>query len=215
VAGGLFAGFATRSEGIARAEEPPLVVESKPPTEDANVAKKRVMAKLDQLARQKVELDQLTADLNSQLAKFDAALLENKAAAELGNDLAIVITEGGRGLGWSRPPYTVREVINGKVGEMQCYEQDILRTYLTRAFNDPKGPRKIRIYADQNFSHDQIYKLFAVCAQAGYQKARFILPEAPWIASGVDWKTGKAEKVERGEKEKEIELTKYAPKKPR
>ena len=38
--------------------------------------------------------------------------------------------------------------------------------YLTRAFNDSKGPKKIRIYAEQNWSHDQIYKLFAVCAKA-------------------------------------------------
>ena len=58
-------------------------------------------------------------------APFDAAFLDKMAAADLGNDLAIVVTEGGRGLGWSKPPYTVREVVNGKVGEMQCYEMDI------------------------------------------------------------------------------------------
>ena len=45
---------------------------------------------------------------------------------------------------------TAREVVNGKVGEMQCYEMDILGMYLTRAFNDSKGPKKIRIYAEQN-----------------------------------------------------------------
>ena len=151
--------------------------ETEPPTVDVDTVRKQVVAKLDQLARQKAELDQLTADLNAQLAKFDAAFLDKMAAADLGNDLAIVVTEGGRGLGWSKPPYTVGEVVKGKVGEMQCYEMDILGMYLTRAFNDSKGPKKIRIYAEQNWSHDQIYKLFAVCAQAGYQKARFILPE--------------------------------------
>jgi hypothetical protein len=50
----------------------------------------------------------------------------------------------------------------------------------------------------------------AACAKAGFKKALFVLPEAPLIASGLDWETGKVEKVERGVKEREIDLTGYA-----
>ncbi len=48
-----------------------------------------------------------------------------------------------------------------------------------------------------NWSHDQVFKLFAACAQAGYKKARFILPEAIHRLLGFDWKTGKPEKPRR------------------
>ena len=69
VAGGLFAGSRRRSDGVARATEP-LVIETEPPTVDADTVRKQVVAKLDELARQKAELDQLTADLNAQLAEI-------------------------------------------------------------------------------------------------------------------------------------------------
>lgn len=213
-AGALALGTFGRSASVSHATEPGAPVAPPAPAEDPDPLK-RLEKRKAELEKQKKELDAALADLKSEKQKLEESQKAKDAAAELGGELAVVVTEGGRGLGWSKPPYTVREVVNGKIGEMQCYDLDILTVYLTRAASDPKGPKKLRIYADGHWSHDQIYKLFAVCAQAGYKKALFILPEAPLIASGVDWKTRKAEKVEYGEKEKEVDLTKYAnPKKP-
>ena len=41
--------------------------------------------------------------------------------------------------------YTVREVVNGKVASVSCTDLDMLATYLRRAFNDPKGPKSLRL----------------------------------------------------------------------
>jgi hypothetical protein len=218
VAAGLFAGLAGRSGDIARATDPtptvPLVGEPQAPPEDPDAARKRLQQRRGELEKQKAELERRTADLNAQLEKFDAAFIDQMAAAELGTDLALVVTEGGKGVGWGKPSYTVREVVGGKLGEMSCYDLGILTTYLTRAFNDPKGPKKVRIHADQNFSHDQIHKVLAACARAGFKTALFILPEAPLITT-LDPKTRKPEKAEYGQKEKTIDLAGYAdPKKP-
>lgn len=151
-------------------------------------------------------------ELRDRMLKFNAeqreAQRQREAAEELGGALGIVVTEGGRGLGWGKPPYTVREVVNGKVGEVQCYELDILEHYLRRVAADPNGPKSIRFYVDRNWSHDQVHKLFAACASAGFKKGRFILPEAPLLLT--PGKDGQPDQVERGEKETDIDLAKYA-----
>ncbi len=212
-AGVLALGAACRSENVARATEP-LDGAAPPAAPDDPDALKRLEKRLADLEKEKERPAAELAEAHALTRRLKDAQAEKGAAAELGTDLALVVTEGGRGLGWSKPPYTVREVVNGRVAEMQCYDLDVLATYMTRAANDPKGPKKVRVYADQNFSHDQIHKVLAVCARAGFKTARFILPEAPLITI-LDPKTGKPEKAEYGQKEKTIDLAGYVdPKKP-
>ncbi len=191
-------------------DPPPAPVAAAQPPAPDDVAR-RLDDRLRDLERQKAALD----DQIQKAAAERAKLVEYKkvfdAASGLRGIIAVAVTEGGKGVGWVKPPYTVREVIGGKVGEVQCFELDVLELHLTRAFRDPSGPKAFRLEADQNFSHDQVHKVLGSAARAGFTKARFVLPEAPLIVSFEDWKTRKGEKVERGQKERDIDLVPYAP----
>jgi RNA polymerase sigma factor (sigma-70 family) len=212
--GGLLTGLTLWPDGATRAADPPPERRAEPAADPAAAARK-IERKLADLGRQKAELDRAIADAQAEQAKLDAEQKEKAAAADLGPALAIAVTEGGKGWGWGKPSYTIREVVNGRVGELYCYDLGVLATYLTRTANDSKGPRTLRIYADQDFSHDQIHRVLGVCAAAGFKKALFILPKAPMIVSGVDfWTPGGARKegkVEWGQNPKELDLTRYAP----
>jgi hypothetical protein len=140
------------------------------------------------------------------------------AVAELGNDIAVVITQSGRSYA-----YTIREVVNGKVAEVSCDDLDMLTTYLKRAINDPKGPKKIRVSADKNHSFDHLRQVFAACTTAGYTKASFSLHEPPtWTIVPKPLDSLRAEQlvietevIEPLPKPGEIDLTRYGkPKKP-
>ncbi|MBN9524420.1 hypothetical protein J0H58_38885, partial [bacterium] len=171
---------------------------------------RRLDEHLRELGRQKAALDERIQKAAAERANLADDRKAREAVAELRGTVAVAVTEGGKGVGWVKPPYTVREVIGGKVGEVQCFDLDVLELHLTRAFRDPNGPKAFRLEADQNFSHDQVHKVLGAAARAGFTKARFVLPEAPLIASGVDWKTHKVEKVEYGQKERDIDLAPYA-----
>jgi RNA polymerase sigma factor (sigma-70 family) len=172
VAGALFAGLVTRSGSVAQATEPQA------PAEDPEAAAKRLDKQLADLQKQKELLNAMMADLQAEKKQLDETKKAKAAAAELGDDIAVMVAKGSKS-----PQYTIREVVNGKVGEMRCSDLDVLAKYLTRAFNDPKGPKKLRIHADQNFPQDQLKDVFAVCAAAGYKKASFRQPQALFIAS--------------------------------
>src|SRR5262249_30174932 len=103
-----------------------------------------------------------------------------------------------------------------------CTDLDILATYLRRAFNDPKGPKKVRVSAYKDQPYDQLRQVFAACAAAGDTKATFSQVNRPLIApvhvepviNPVVLGEVKLVEVEKAPQPGEINLTKYAPKKP-
>ena len=104
-----------------------------------------------------------------------AAPAEAVAAAALGNDLAISVGDGNP----SGYTYTVREVVDGKVAEIHTSDLGILKKYLTRAFDDPKGPKNLRVSAYKDHPADQLKQVFTACAAAWYTKATFSQTERP------------------------------------
>jgi RNA polymerase sigma factor (sigma-70 family) len=173
VAGGLLAGFAARFDGVARATEPaqtaPLVGEPPATPEDPGAAMKRIEMRIEELRRQRELLGAMEMDLFAAKEKLEAAKqakADAAAAAELGRDLAIEVGE-------VKSPFTVREVVNGKVAVVTCSNLDVLRTYLTRAFNDPQGPKLLRVAAHKDHPTDDLQSVFAACAAAGFAKASF------------------------------------------
>ena len=222
VTGGLFAGLAGRSGEVARATEP-LAGEpqAKPDSDDAA---KRLEKRVADLQKQKEVLDAMLADLATEQAKLEEVKrmkAAKEAAIELGTDVAVSIGAGNP----SGYTYTVREVVGGKVAEVHTSDLDILRTYLTRAFGDPKGPKKLRLSADKDHPLADLKQVFAACAEAGYSKATFSQTERPKyraVARSVllyhyDYSRSLGgEKVETPPKPGEIDLSKYAePKKGR
>ena len=205
-AGLLAFGTAGRPENTARATEPPAAVEDPD-------AMKRVEKQLADLEKQKQLLDATLEDLRAEKRKLDEARKAKDATAELGSDLDIVVARGGNG-----PSYTVREVTNGKIGEVRCSDTDVLAKYLMRTFNDPKGPKKLRLHADVGFREDQLKKVFEVCAAAGFKSVLFsakvsVVTSAP-IATQPFYTIHYPTYTARTET-REIDLTKYAePKKP-
>jgi len=224
VAGGLFAGLAGRSGDMARAtaSEPttPLAGEPQGVPEDPDAAVKRLNKQIEDLRKQKELLGAMEMDLFAEKAKLEEAQKAKAvaaAAAGLGNDIAVAIGSG------SPPAYTIREVVNGKVAEVSCSDPDILTTYLRRAFNDPKGPKKIRVAAEKDCPYDQLRQVLAACAAAGYAKASFSHVEGPVVSLkvkgivtvlDVDAAESRIERLEIPPQPGEIDLRKYAPKKP-
>jgi RNA polymerase sigma factor (sigma-70 family) len=176
VAGGLFAGLVGRSEGLAQQLGPtPLAVPDAP--EDPDAALRRLEKQIDNLRKQREALGEREKDLFAEKEKLEEtkkAKAMAVAVAELGNDIAVVLTQSGHSYA-----YTIREVVNGKVAVVQCYDLDMLTTYLKRVLNDPKGPKKIRVSADKNHSVDHLKQVFAACATAGYTKASYSVYESP------------------------------------
>jgi hypothetical protein len=244
VVGGLLAGLATRSGDAVLATEP-LAGDPQAQAEDPAAAAKRLEKQLADLQKQRELLDAMMADLQAEKKRLDEAKKAKAAAVELGDDIAVMVAKGSKS-----PQFTIREVVNGKVGEMRCSDLDVLTKYLTRAFNDPKGPKKLRVRADLNIPQSQLKDVFAACAAAGYKKASFSQPQSVFITpnstilgttnlanqgilsgtSGLTnntWLNGNPVHlsglpltnttfgpVRMHDSLKEIDLTKYAPKKP-
>jgi len=173
VGGVLAAGLGGRTDMAARAADPPPTSRATGPN-DQNDPTKRLEVRLADLQKQKEELDRAVAAVAAEKAALERAKAEKAAVAALGSDLAVVFT-----VVKGKPTYTVREVIGGKVGEMNCSDLEMLATYLTRIFNDPKGPRTLRLEADEHFSDERVRPVCAACAAAGYTRAVFIGPPVP------------------------------------
>jgi RNA polymerase sigma factor (sigma-70 family) len=180
---------------------------------------KRLEKRLADLEKQKQLLDATLEDLKAEKQKLESSRKEREAAAaaaELGKDIAVDVAAVGHA-----PAFTVREVVNGRVAEVSCSNLDVLTVYLTRALNDPKGPKKLRISAHMGHPADQLRRVFAACASAGYTKAAFSQtadPHSRYTYKEVATKYY-VEAVTRPSSETpksgEIDLTKYAsPKKP-
>jgi RNA polymerase sigma factor (sigma-70 family) len=212
VAGGLLAGFAMKSDGVARATEP-LATEPQAAPDDLDDVAKRLEKRLADLEKQKELLNATLADLQAEKAKLDEAKKAKAAAAaaaELGKDIAVDVGTG-------ESAYTVREVMNGKVAVVTCSDLDILTTYLTRAFNDPKGPKQLRVSAYKDHPVDDLRKVFAACATAGYAKAsfshtRYSVRVVPYTVVTRNRVT--VREIEPSLEPGLIDLKKYAPKKP-
>jgi RNA polymerase sigma factor (sigma-70 family) len=173
VAGGLFAGLAGGIGAAARATDPepnvPLVGDPQALPEEPDAALKRLNKQIEDLRKQKELLGAMEMDLFAEKDRIEAAKNAKAAAAaaaELGDAIAIEITGG-------EPAFVIREVVNGKVARVACTDLDILTTYLRRALNDPKGPKKLRVSAHKDQPYDQLKQVFAACAAAGYAKATF------------------------------------------
>jgi RNA polymerase sigma factor (sigma-70 family) len=209
-AGVLALGTADRSGNVAHATEPPTTGAPPAPAEEPD-ALKRIEREQAVLEKQKALAEAALEDLKVRKQKLQEAQKAKSAAAELGSDLAIVVTESGGKLS-----YTVREVVNEKIGEMHCSDSDVLAKYLARTFNDPKGPKKLRVHASKGAPEDQLKKLFEACAAAGYSKVTFIekaIVAAVHSTPVTTYKTipYSVQKIET----REIDLTKYAsPNKP-
>lgn len=225
VSGGLLAGLAARSDDVAWATEP-LPAEPQAQPEEPEAAVKRIEKRIEELRKQKELLGAMEMELFAEKEKVEKARKDRAVAAavaELGKDIAVFVGRNPSGY-----TYTVREVANGKVAEVHTSDIDILRTYLTRAFNDPNGPKKLRVSSDNDHPMDDLRMLFAACAAAGYAQASFSHIERVrfW-----DYDTGRLARVdgilwqqpfntvtykrrtESPPKPGMIDLTKYAPKK--
>ena len=174
----------------------PLVIETEPPTVDVDTVRKQVVAKLDQLRGKSGNWISCMADLNAQLATFDADIPgygRGRSSVTISPSSLLKVVAGW--VGASRRT-TVREVVNGKVGRDAAstdtgYLGTVPDTSIQRLQGAEEDPYRRR---QQNWSHDQIYKLFAVRAQAGYQKRVSSFREARGLPSASIWKTGKAER---------------------
>jgi hypothetical protein len=199
-------GTSGRSENVARATEP-LTPDASAEPEDPVVATKRLEKRLADLEKQRAELDKAVAEVAAEKAKLAEAAKEKEAAAALGADLMLVVAAG------DDKPYVLREVIAGKIGELSASDLDVVATYLARAHQDPKGPKKLRIQFDRaNQEHKD--KVFAVCATAGYTKVS--LSERVMVTYSVPVHvTPPVMKQAVRFQTRELDLTKYAaPKKP-
>jgi len=174
-AGVLALGTAGRSESTARATEP--LAPGAPPAAEEPDAVKRLEKRMADLEKQKQQLDTALENLKAEKRKLDETQKMKVAAGELGSDLDIVVAKGK-----NASSYTIREVVNEKIGEMHCSDTDVLAKYLARAFNDPKGPKKLRIHADKSFPGDELANVFQACAVAGYKRV-LLFENVPLIVS--------------------------------
>jgi len=172
VCGGLLAEFTARLDGVVGAAEP-AAGGLQGPSEDPEAAVKRIEKQIEDLRKEKEVLGAMEMSLFAEKEKLEAAKqskVEAAAAAELGKDIGV---EVGDGKSW----FSVREVVNGKVAVVTCSDLDILTTYLARAFKDPKGPKSLRVSAYKDQSYDDLRRVLAACAAAGYAKATFSYTE--------------------------------------
>jgi hypothetical protein len=207
-AGVLVLGTANRPESAAHATEP-LTPGAPPAPEDPEDAAKRIEKRLADLEKQRTELDKAVAEAAAEKAKLAAAMKEKEAAAALGTDLMLVVGRGDD----KKPRYTLREVVAGKIGELAASDLDVVATYLARAHQDPKGPKKLRIQIDRA-DQDHKDKVFAACAAAGYTKVSLSERVTVIYTMPVRVESPVSRQVQRIEI-REVDLTKYAdPKKP-
>jgi RNA polymerase sigma factor (sigma-70 family) len=219
-AGALALGTVGRSDSAARADEPTAAKAPPAAPEEADPLK-RVEKRLADLEKQKVLLDATLADLKSEKQRLEVERKEKEAVAKataLGKDIDVIVGHPGQS-------FTVREVINGRVGQVECADLNVLTKYLSRAFKDPDGPKALRVAAFENHPADHLKDVFAACAAAGYTRATF--RHNQYVTTVVDL-TQDGTHLLRVEnlfieslfnsapkpKPGEIDLTKYAPKKP-
>lgn len=211
-AGVLALGTVSRSEDVARAAEQPTPVTPLPTPEESD-ALKRLEKRLNDLEKQKLLLDATLEDLKGEKKRLEDAKRNKEEVAAMNADIVIVLS-GEKG----KPRYAIREVVDGKVEAMQCSNLGILTTYLTRAFNDPKGPKTLRVSTTPHYSADRVAQVFRACAKAGYAKATFTPTESRLVALETVVEVGLADlsievleprpsqpKIKPGE----IDLTKY------
>ncbi|AMV29608.1 ECF RNA polymerase sigma factor SigW [Gemmata sp. SH-PL17] len=170
-------GLTGRSESVAQATEPLSRGGTNNAPEEPDTMK-RLEKRLADLEKQKQLLDTTLEELKAEKQKLEDAKREKAeadAAAELGKDVAVVVGDAGKAA------YTIREVINDRVAEITCSNLDALTKYLSRAFNDPKGPKKLRVIAYKEHSSDYLHPVFAACGAAGYTKATFSRIEHPTV----------------------------------
>ena len=213
VAGGLLAGFATRSDGVARADEP-LAGEPQAKLGDRTTPPSGSTSGWP-ICRSRRERS--TQCWPARQRKGEAGEQRRRSRPPPPprpnwQDIAIVVGEG-------KSAFTVREVVNGKVAEVTCSDLDILTTYLTRAFNDPRGPKNLRVSAYKDHPYDHLRQVLAACATAGYAKALFSVTELRYSVRTVPYTTVYRTVVTHREVEPtlkpgEIDLTKYTPMKP-
>jgi RNA polymerase sigma factor (sigma-70 family) len=230
VAGGVCIGLTVRPGSAARASDPvltaPLATEPQASPNNPEAAKPQVEDQLKKLTDKAAELEQALAATKAEKAKLEEEQREKARALKLDGCLDIVCHMPGA---VREPLYTVSEVIGGKVREMSCNDMDMLTTYVTRAFNDPKGPKKLNVHENSYVSQDQSMAVLAMCARVGYTKAvlfQAVQPLGQKLAyemlhfySATDLKSKapllSATEVERVDKRTEIDLTKpLPPKKP-
>jgi hypothetical protein len=217
-AGALALGTVGRSESTARADEP-TAAKAPPGASEEPDPLKRLEKRLADLEAQRKLLDRTLEDLKSEKQKLEVERKEKEAvaaAAALGKDIDVLVGHVGQS-------FTVREVINGRVGQVECADLNVLKKYLSRAFKDPDGPKALRISAFANHPADHLGEVFAACAAAGYTKATFRHNE--WVRTALNV-TRDGTHLLRAQniviekfptpapKPGEIDLTKYAPKKP-
>lgn len=215
-AGLLALGTSGRSANVAQANEP--LGEGGQPAKKAPEDPdplKRLEKRLADLEKQKELLDATLEDIRNEKRKLEAEKKEKDDATEaaaLGKDIEVSVGAND----WPRP-YLVREVVNGRVVEMTCSSLDLLTTYLARAKADPKGPKNMRVTAYKDHSMDELRKVFAACAAAGYAKAQFSQTERPaqrLSRVALDFYIGTLDRS-GAPKPGEIDLKQYAePKKP-
>jgi DNA-directed RNA polymerase specialized sigma24 family protein len=153
VAGGLFAaGVAMRSDGATAADPPPAATVSD------------LERKLDELRKQKEVLDKAFAAMEAEKAKIDAEKADKEAAKELGANLAVEAAADGSS-------YTVKEVVNGKVRQVTCWDAEMLTAYLARTYRDPASPRALRVYSPLEATNDVTVQALLAGKSAGYATA--------------------------------------------
>ncbi|MBA4062121.1 MAG: hypothetical protein C0501_00115 [Isosphaera sp.] len=188
VAGGLVAGLAVRSGGTAQATVP-LAAAPQAPAEDPA---ERLRKELDGVAKLQAELKRREEATRAELDRLAAARKERDAVAEVGAGLVLVINHVEEHA--DTPPYTVRQVVGGKVREVHCSDAEALALFLGRTFADPKAPKGLRVAASElNAYREQVRRVFEVCAAAGYRRVTFasttpgtIRPAEPRPDSAVD-----------------------------
>jgi hypothetical protein len=219
-AGALALGTMVGSDPTASATEPAATGGAPPvppvPAEEADALKK-LDKRLADLEKQKELLDATLADIRAERQKIEDARRDREAAAELGRTVVVAVGDP------DQLTFTIREAVSGRIIEVQCSTPDALQTYLTRALADPKGPKGLRITARKGHPDDQLRTVFEACAAAGFGKA--VLSQTEWVRDDVIKAARFADRVliasaerlrpvEPSTKSSEIDLSKYAPKKP-
>jgi RNA polymerase sigma factor (sigma-70 family) len=185
--GGLMIGYASDPAASGAPVSAQLAAQPDDPAAEA----KRIAEKIARLKKEQVEAEAALQRLNDEDAKrairARAERLEvarKTLVAKLPADVVIDVThEVGKGPNWGVPPYRVREAIGGKVEEVHCFTVPMLEVYLTRAFAAPNGPKTVALTADKATTQEQLAKVFAACAKAGFKKATVTLAEIPPAAA--------------------------------
>lgn len=204
-AGALTLGFAGRADN-ARATEPPPQATAAASDEDDTI--KQLEKQLADLQKQQELLAKRAAEVMRERTKRQEAMWEKEeaeAAAKLGKDIVVIV-----GATSAPRPFTVREVVNGRVAEVTCFSLDALTTYLARAHADPKGPEALRVSVYEDHPAAEVRKVLAACAKAGYAKATFTRTERPPVQFMTRTKILLADELVIDPVPGKIDLRKYA-----